>query len=143
MNFYTKLPSIKTRNKKRVGRGYGSGVGGHTATRGQKGQRSRGKIPLWFEGGQLPLIKRLPMLRGKGRLKSLSTVVSIPLHALENITASEITVNVLKEAKVIHRSVKQVKLLSGKLTKKVTVKGLLVSETAKSQIEKIGGSVLE
>ncbi|MCG2686334.1 50S ribosomal protein L15, partial [Candidatus Parcubacteria bacterium] len=56
------LPKLKGTHRpaKWVGRGYGSGKGGHTVGRGQKGQKSRGKVPLWFEGGQLPLARRLP-----------------------------------------------------------------------------------
>lgn len=62
------LPKIKSKSKKRVGRGRGSGRG-KTAGRGTKGLGARGKVKLLFEGGQLPLIKRLPLLRGKGRNK--------------------------------------------------------------------------
>src|SRR3990170_5804339 len=69
-----KLSRIVAGKKKRVGRGYGSGKGGHTTGRGAKGQKIRGRIPAIFEGGQLPLIRRLPRkggFRGKGtRLES-------------------------------------------------------------------------
>jgi large subunit ribosomal protein L15 len=65
------LAKITARGKKRLGRGYGSGKGGHTSGRGQKGQKSRRTIQWWFEGGQLPLVKRVPFLRGKGRLNPL------------------------------------------------------------------------
>src|SRR3990167_10335901 len=65
------LPKIAFRGKKRVGRGYGSGKGGHTSGRGQKGQKSRRTIPWSFEGGAIPLSRRLPFLRGKGRLNVL------------------------------------------------------------------------
>lgn len=66
------LPRVKSRSQKRVGRGAGSGKGGHTVGRGQKGQRTRGKIHPLFEGqkNKKSLIQRLPLLRGKGRLKS-------------------------------------------------------------------------
>jgi large subunit ribosomal protein L15 len=71
----TGLPKIVKRGKKRVGRGVGSGKGGHTAGRGQKGQKTRSKIPLLFEGTKIKksLIQRLPMIRGKGRLKPQTT----------------------------------------------------------------------
>ena len=61
------LPKIITKGKKRVGRGYGSGKGGHTTGRGAKGQNIRGQVPLYFEGSKMrkPLIRRLPLLRGK------------------------------------------------------------------------------
>ena len=63
MSLLQKLAKTVTKSNKRVGRGYGSGKGGHTASRGQKGQKSRvgSKIPLWFEGGQLPGVKKYPM----------------------------------------------------------------------------------
>lgn len=65
------LPKIKTKSKKRLGRGYGSGKGGHTSSRGQKGQKVRGKIHPLFEGqkNKKSLIQRLPLLRGKGKNK--------------------------------------------------------------------------
>ncbi|MBI2590719.1 MAG: hypothetical protein HYW33_02435 [Candidatus Blackburnbacteria bacterium] len=65
------LPKIKYKNRKRLGRGYGSGKGGHTSSRGQKGQKVRGKIHPLFEGqkNKKSLIQRLPLLRGKGKLK--------------------------------------------------------------------------
>jgi large subunit ribosomal protein L15 len=64
-----KLPKIVLRRKKRVGRGYGSGKGGHTVGRGQKGQKARGKVGVLFEGVKMKksLIKRLPLVRGKGK----------------------------------------------------------------------------
>lgn|SRR3989338_9905090 len=63
------LPKIKERGRKRLGRGYGSGKGGHTSSRGQKGQKTRGKIHPLFEGQKTKksLIQRLPLLRGKGK----------------------------------------------------------------------------
>lgn len=69
-----KLPKISTRSKKRVGRGFGSGKGGHTSGRGQKGQKSRGKIPMTMEGTKIKksLLKRLPLRRGKGKFKPIS-----------------------------------------------------------------------
>lgn len=67
-----KLPKTTAGSKKRLGRGYGSGKGGHTSGRGQKGQKSRGKLPLYFEGTKMrkSLIRRMPMLRGKLRFKA-------------------------------------------------------------------------
>lgn len=71
------LPKIVSRSHKRVGRGIGSGKGGHTSGRGQKGQKTRGKIPLTFEGTKIKksLLKRLPVLRGKGKFKPLRTKI--------------------------------------------------------------------
>ena len=67
----TDIENSKKKRKKRVGLGHGSGRG-KTAGRGTKGQKARGTVPLDFEGGALPLIKRLPLLRGKGRNRSLT-----------------------------------------------------------------------
>ena len=137
------LPKITSRKSKRVGRGYGSGLGGHTSGRGQKGQKSRSSVPLWFEGGQLPLIKRLPMWRGKGRLKSQKEVVSLTLDLLNQVTGDAVTLATLKEQKLIHKTVKHVKILNGKIDKKVTIQGIKVSAGAKKAIEKAGGEVQE
>lgn len=70
MTTLNQLPKTVTGTKKRLGRGYGSGKGGHTSGRGQKGQKSRGKLAIWFEGGQLPLIRRTPFIKGKSRFES-------------------------------------------------------------------------
>ena len=69
-----KLSKTAAKGKKRLGRGYGSGKGGHTSSRGQKGQKSRGKLPLYFEGTKMrkSIIRRLPMLRGKMRFKAVT-----------------------------------------------------------------------
>src|SRR4030043_2042445 len=92
------LPKITISKKKRLGRGYGSGKGGHTSSRGTKGQRARGKMKIWFEGGQLALIRKLPKTRGKGIFKSLSTspiVVNLKdLNVLKK-EVNEITVDTL------------------------------------------------
>src|SRR3989304_3406777 len=90
-------PKTTTRKKKRVGRGYGSGKGGHTSGRGTKGQRSKGKIKTWFEGGSFGLIRRLPKLRGKGRMKPLKAApVIVNLKALAHLPGgTQITVNSL------------------------------------------------
>lgn len=136
------LTSITARSAKRLGRGYGSGVGGHTVGRGAKGQHARNSVPLWFEGGQLPLIKRLPMLRGKGRLNSLSTVEIVTLDQLEKLSTSPVTVEVLREAKMIARTTSQVKVVAtGSLTKKVVLQGIKTSGAARKAIEKAGGEV--
>src|SRR3990167_7796278 len=82
------LPKISFRGKKRVGRGIGSGKGGHTSGRGQKGQLTRRTVPWSFEGGALPLSQRLPFWRGKGRLNPLSDKpVAINLSQLDRWAA--------------------------------------------------------
>lgn len=141
MSILSNLPSQKSKPQKRVGRGYGSGVGGHTVGRGQKGQRSRGKIPLWFEGGQLPLIKRLPMLRGKLRLKSLVKHQTLSVSQLEKLDSETINLETLKKAKLVHPKTDRVKLVSGELKSAKNIEGLKVSTAAKKQIEKAGGKI--
>lgn len=138
------LPAATTNKKKRVGRGYGSGVGGHTVGRGSKGQLARNSVPLWFEGGQLPLIKRLPMLRGKGRLKALFKPEMITLTQLSKVEGAVANLETLKAAKVIHRDTTKVKVVAtGEITKKLTVEGVKLSGTARQAIEKAGGSITE
>ncbi len=144
MSLLGKLTKSTKKAQKRVGRGYGSGKGGHTSTRGMKGYKSRqgSKVALWFEGGQLPLIKRLPMLRGKGRLTVVRPTAEVSLSALEKMKADVITLDALKLEKVIDARFKRAKIIaSGALNRKVAVQGILVSEAAKRAIEENGGSV--
>lgn len=138
------LVRITRRSKKRVGRGYGSGKGGHTSGRGQKGQKSRRTIPWWFEGGQLPLVRRVPFWRGKGRLNPLKQKPVIVKTGQFNILKSgtKVTIDTLinerivSEAEVKARGVKI--LADGKLNKKITVEGIAMSEGAKREIEGAG-----
>lgn len=144
MSLLQKLTAITSRSAKRLGRGYGSGKGGHTSSRGQKGQGSRvgSKIPLWFEGGQLPGVKKYPMIRGKGRFKSLNVAAEITLTDLQKMPVSEITLETLKLHKVIEKKFKKAKIIaSGTVTKKVQVKGIPASAQAVEAIQKAGGSV--
>jgi large subunit ribosomal protein L15 len=144
MSLLQKLAKTVTRSSKRVGRGYGSGKGGHTAGRGQKGQKSRGgsKIPLWFEGGQLPGVKKYPMLRGKGRFGVLNPTAEITFTDIEKMPVSDISMETLKLHKVIEKGFKKAKIInSGKLTKKVNIKGIPTTKGALETIKKLGGSV--
>lgn len=144
MSLLTRLKSSTTSSKKRVGRGVGSGKGMHTAGRGTKGQKSRtgASIPLWFEGGQLPLIKRLPMWRGKGRFNVVRPVAQVTLTDLEKMQATEITLDTLKLEKVIDRRFSKAKIInSGSITRKLAVSGIPATAGAVKAIEKAGGSV--
>lgn len=144
MSLLNKLTKSTSKTVKRVGRGYGSGKGGHTSSRGQKGQRARvgAKIPLWFEGGQLQLGKRLPMLRGKARFNVLNPTVELTLKDLQSLKFDSVTMESLKLNKVIDRRAKKVKIISkGSLDKKLTITGIAVTPKAKAVIEKAGGSV--
>lgn len=139
------LPKSSTRTSKRVGRGYGSGKGGHTSSRGQKGQRSRNSIPTWFEGGQLPFIRRLPFIKGKNRFKSIDgNMTAINVSVLEKLKdSSTVTIESLTKAGLIPSKVNQagVKILGrGKLTKALTV-ALPVSKQAEEKIKAAGGKV--
>lgn len=143
------LPKIAARGKKRVGRGYGSGKGGHTSGRGQKGQRSRRTIPWSFEGGALPLSQRLPFWRGKGRLNPLSdNPMAINLNQLDKLPAGTVVDAgfLVKKGWVKNKeiAVRGAKILGGgKLTKKLTIVGLKISVSAKAAVEKAGGKVEE
>lgn len=143
MSFLSQLTSIVDKSGKRVGRGYGSGRGGHTSGRGMKGQKSRqgGKLPIWFEGGQLPLIKRLPKLRGKGRFNTLEPTAEITLTDLGKMKANSIDLQALKKEKMIGPRFKKAKVIrTGWLERAVKVR-LPVSAGAKKAIENAGGSV--
>lgn len=143
MSILNNLTRIVNRSSKRIGRGYGSGKGGHTSSRGMKGQKSRvgSKIPLWFEGGQLPLTKRLPMLRGKGRFNVLVPTAEVTLTDIEKMKAKVISLETLKLEKIINARFKKAKLVkTGKLTRKVTVE-IPVSAASKKAVESAGGSV--
>lgn len=138
------LPSITTKRKKRLGQGHGSGRG-KTSGRGTKGQKARGKIPLHFEGGALPLIKRLPFRRGKGKNKVFrAKPLTLNVKALNLLPAnSEVDIETLIKHKIVDNSARDygVKILGdGDLTIKLSVK-LPVSKGARTKIEKLGGTV--
>lgn len=143
MSQLNNLTSLVTRSKKRIGRGYGSGKGGHTVGRGQKGQGSRvgANIPVWFEGGQLPIIKRLPMWRGKSRLSSTSKTAILTLNDLNSLEAKTVSLETLKLAGLVKKSAKQAKIIaSGEVKKALKIDGLQVTAGAQAAIEKAGGS---
>lgn len=144
MSLLSQLSSIITRPKKRVGRGVGSGKGQHTSGRGTKGQKSRngGQTALWFEGGQLPIIKRMPMLRGKRRFNVVRPTAQITLTEINNMKAETITLDALKLERVISPAFKKAKIVNtGTLTRKVTVTDVKVTAGASQAITKAGGSV--
>ncbi|HZP93151.1 MAG TPA: 50S ribosomal protein L15 [Burkholderiales bacterium] len=131
------------RERKRVGRGVGSGKG-KTAGRGHKGQRARagGFHKIGFEGGQMPLSRRLPK-RGFTSLTRDETV-EVRLSDLNRIEGAEIDLAALKQAGVVANRVKAAKIiLSGKVEKKVQVRGLGVTKGARAAIEAAGGNVGE
>lgn len=137
------MPSSTTRSKKRLGRGHGSGRG-KTSGRGTKGQKARGKIPQDFEGGQLALTKRLPLLRGKGRNKSRHEKVStLTLTQLSRLPAKfVVTLENLKKQKLVRDDVTLVKILGDGTLSTVLTVHVPTSKSAKKAIEKAGGTVL-
>ena len=127
--------------RKRVGRGIGSGLG-KTAGRGHKGQKSRsgGFHKVGFEGGQMPLQRRLPK-RGFTSLTA-GDVAEVRLSDLERMAAVEIDVLVLKAAGIVPQLAKGAKvILSGKLTRKVALSGVGATKGARAAIEAAGGSL--
>jgi large subunit ribosomal protein L15 len=129
--------------KRRVGRGIGSGLG-KTAGRGHKGQKSRtgGYHKVGFEGGQMPLQRRLPK-RGFVSLTHDDTA-RIRTSELNLLSLDTIDILALKQAKVVAAEAKSVKVyLSGDVTRAITVQGLLLSKGARAAIEAAGGKIAE
>lgn len=127
--------------KKRLGRGIGSGLG-KTSGKGHKGQHARagGYHKVGFEGGQMPLQRRLPKIGFISRTAKYSEEVR--LHELEAVTADVIDILALKAANIVGQQAEQVKvILSGEITKAVTLKGVNVTKGARAAIEKAGGKV--
>jgi large subunit ribosomal protein L15 len=127
--------------RRRVGRGIGSGLG-KTAGRGHKGQKSRagGYHKVGFEGGQMPLQRRLPKRGFKSH--QLQYNAEINLNDLERLGAAEVDLLVLKQARLVGELIKTAKVIkTGTLTKKVVLKGVGATAGAKAAIEAAGGSV--
>lgn len=144
MSKLSELKKLTTPKMKRIGRGIGSGKGGHTVGRGTKGQRSRksGQAPAWFEGGQLPLIKRLPMQRGKSKFNVLTPTAAVSVSELNTMKAEVITLDTLKLEGIIHRRFTRAKIIAnGTIERKVIVKGIPASAGAAALITKAGGSI--
>jgi large subunit ribosomal protein L15 len=143
-----KLNSIKpakgAKTKKvRVARGIGSGIG-KTAGRGHKGQRARkgGRGKVGFEGGQMPIQRRLPKRGFNSPLKGLTAEVR--LSELEKMKAVEIDLATLKAENVISAIAQTAKIIkSGELSRKVTLKGVLATKGAREAITAAGGSIAE
>jgi large subunit ribosomal protein L15 len=129
------------KNRRRVGRGIGSGLG-KTAGRGHKGQKSRagGFHKVGFEGGQMPLQRRLPKRGFKSAQLKFNGEVT--LTDLERLGADEVDLLTLKAAGLVRQLIKHVKVIkSGELTRKVVLKGIAATVGAKAAIEAAGGTV--
>jgi large subunit ribosomal protein L15 len=128
---------------KRVGRGIGSGTG-KTGGRGHKGQKSRsgGSVRPGFEGGQMPLQKRLPKYGFTSRISR--TTAQVRLSELNAVEGDVVDLDALKNADLIKENVMRARVfLSGELNKAVTLKGLVVTKGAREAVEKSGGKVEE
>ncbi|MBE9550219.1 MAG: 50S ribosomal protein L15 [Proteobacteria bacterium] len=140
MNTLSPAPGSKS-NAKRRGRGIGSGLG-KTGGRGHKGQKSRsgGKVKIGFEGGQMPLQRRLPKIGFASRQAKFSA--EIRLYQIEVLKADVIDFDVLVDAGLISQRIKKVKVINtGEITRAVTLQGLLASKGAQAAIEAAGGKV--
>ena len=129
-----------TKSRKRVGRGHGSGLG-KSAGRGDKGagQRSGFKRRAWFEGGQMPLARRLPMRGFNNLFKKDFQIVNI--NRIEALGLKEVNAQILKENGLIRSALKPVKILgNGDIKSKIDITATDFSQSAKEKIEKAGGT---
>ena len=127
--------------RKRVGRGIGSGLG-KTAGRGHKGQKARagGYHKVGFEGGQMPIQRRLPKVGFRSHLARITE--EIRLSELEKLAVDVVDIDALRKANLISKGTKYVKVFaSGEIKRAVTLKGLRVSKGARSAIEAAGGKI--
>jgi large subunit ribosomal protein L15 len=145
MSYLGNLKPLTNKSAKRLGRGIGSGKGGHTVGRGSKGAGARksSSLPLWFEGGQLPLTKRLPMLRGKARFNVVRPVAQLTLTDLERLPLTHLSLDALHSARLLDKHFHQVKIIAtGTLTRALTVASdIRLSQKARQAIEKAGGAI--
>ena len=131
-----------TKSRKRVGRGHGSGLG-KSAGRGDKGagQRSGFKRRAWFEGGQMPLARRLPMRGFHNLFKKDFQIVNI--NRIEALGLKEVNAQILKENGLIRSALKPVKILgNGDIKSKIDITATVFSQSAKEKIEKAGGTAI-
>lgn len=144
MNLNTLSPDPGSKpNRRRLGRGIGSGLG-KTSGKGHKGQKARagGYHKINFEGGQMPIQRRLPKMGFKSRVGR--TIDEVNLSELAKLNVDVIDMLALKAAGLINNSIREVKvILSGELTTPVKLKGLRITKGARKAIESLGGSVEE
>ena len=142
LNSISPLPG-STKTRKRVGRGHGSGLG-KSAGRGDKGagQRSGFKRRAWFEGGQMPLARRLPMRGFKNIFKKEFQIVN--LDSIEALGLGEVNAQTLMDNGLIRSALKPVKILgNGDVKSKINLTATVFSKSAKEKIEKAGGTAIE
>ena len=140
LNDLRPAPGSKPKGK-RVGRGAGSGMG-KTATRGVKGQKSRsgGGVKPGFEGGQMPLQRRVPKFGFSSRIGRVTAEVR--LSELAKVEGDVVNLDTLKAANVVRRNMKRARIvLSGEITRAVQVQGIPVTKGARAAIEAAGGTI--
>ena len=144
MNLNTLKPTLGEKSgRKRVGRGMGSGLG-KTCGRGHKGQGSRsgGFTKVGFEGGQMPLQRRLPKVGFTSRVSRMTSQVT--LSQLDKLTETDISIDVLKKHNLVTKNIVKVKvMLSGEITRAVNLTGISVTKGAKAAIEAAKGTISE
>ncbi len=142
MHLNTIKPAEGSRKQKvRLGRGIGSTLG-KTSGKGHKGQKARagGYHKVGFEGGQMPLQRRLPKVGFKSRIKR--TVAEVRLHELNRLSSQDVTLTLLKESNLIPANTRTARVIdSGELVDVVRLKGIKVTWGAKQKIEALGGTV--
>ena len=144
MNLNTLKPALGEKtSKKRVGRGMGSGMG-KTAGRGHKGQKARsgGFTKIGFEGGQMPLQRRLPKVGFSSRISIVTSQVT--LSQLDKLTEKDINIDVLKKHNLITKNILRVKvMLSGEINRAINLVGIKATKGAKAAIEAAKGTISE
>ncbi len=131
------------KQRKRLGRGISAGQG-KTCGRGHKGQKSRsgGKVRIGFEGGQLPLQRRVPRFGFRSRIGAVTAEVRV--GELDKVTGDEITLESLKSANILSKDVKRARVFqSGEIHRALTIKGLRVTRGARAAIKKAGGTIVD
>lgn len=146
MNLHDLRPAkgSKPKRKRRIARGIGSGHG-KTAGRGTKGQKSRGQVPNWFEGGQTPLHRRLPVKKGFRNPNAVDySIVNLDDLAAKFEKGADVNPEALKAAGVVKKVKDGVKILGfGEIDKPLKVSAHKFSKTAKEKIEKAGGEAIQ
>ncbi len=144
MNLNTLKPALGEKtSRKRVGRGMGSGMG-KTSGRGHKGQKSRsgGFTKIGFEGGQMPLQRRLPKVGFTSRVSTITSQVT--LSQLDKLSETDINIDVLKQHNLVTKNISRVKvMLSGEINRAINLVGIKPTKGAKAAIEAAKGTVSE
>ena len=144
MNLNTLKPAEGEKtSRKRVGRGIGSGMG-KTCGRGHKGQKSRsgGFTKIGFEGGQMPLQRRLPKVGFSSRVSIITSQVT--LSQLDKLSETDINIDVLKEHNLVTKNILRVKVMwSGEINRSINISGIRATKGAKAAIEAAKGTISE